>query len=286
MKKVVYEYVMTTIGIILVAAGMYFFLMPNNLATGGVNGLGIIINSFTGIPVGALMMCMNIILFIIAFIVIGTNFGIKTIYASLGLSGMIWILEKIYPMKAPLVENDLMVQLIFGILISGAGMGIVFNQNASTGGTDIIAKIINKFLHINIGKAVLLSDFVITLFAGATFGIKLGLYSLLGVVINGFVIDSVIEGINVYKNVVIISAKGEQIKDFIINKLGRGATVYYAKGAYSEENKEVITTVLERKEFIRLRDYIKEIDNESFITVNNVHEAFGEGFNSITDTVN
>lgn len=283
MKKKIRDYMMITFGIMLVAAGVYFFLMPNNLATGGVNGLGIIISSYTGLPVGALMMIMNIILFIIAFIVIGPNFGMKTIYASLGLSGIIWILEKVYPISQPLAGDDLMLQLIFGILISGAGMGIVFNQNASTGGTDVIAKIINKFFHINIGKAVLMSDFLITLLAGVTFGIRLGLYALLGVVINSFVIDTVIEGVNVCKNVVIISSKGDMIKGFIINELERGATVYYAKGAYSGREKEVITSVVSRKEFIRLRDYIKDIDDGAFITVNNVHEAFGEGFANITD---
>lgn len=283
MKKTIHDYLVITFGIVLVAAGLYFFLMPNNLATGGVNGLGIIISSYTGMPVGALMMIMNVILFIIAFIIIGPNFGAKTIYASLGLSGLVWILEKIYPGVKPLAGQDLMLELIFGILISGAGMGIVFNQNASTGGTDVIAKIINKFFHINIGKAVLLSDFLITLFAGITFGTRLGLYALLGVIINSFVIDNVIEGVNVCKNVVIISSKGDVIKKFIINELERGATLYSAKGAYSGKEKEVITTVVSRKEFIRLREYIKDIDSMAFITVNNVHEAFGEGFKSLDD---
>lgn len=283
MKKLAYEYFMTTLGIVLVSAGMYFFLIPNNLAAGGVSGLGMIIGSLTGLPVGELMLMMNIILFIIAFIVLGTSFGIKTIYASLGISGMIWILERLYPLTTPLVSDELMLQLIFGILISGAGMGIVFNQNASTGGTDIIAKIINKFFPVDIGKAVLMSDFIITLFAAATFGIKLGLYALLGVIINGFVIDDIIEGMNICKNVIIISSKCEEIKAYIIHELERGATIYYAKGAYSDTPKEVITTVVGRKEFIKLRGFIKEIDREAFITVNNVHEIFGEGFKSISD---
>lgn len=283
MKKVIYEYFMTTIGIAFVAAGMYFFLVPNNLAAGGVSGLGIIINKYTGIPVGALMLVMNVILFIIAFIVLGTSFGVKTIYASLGISGMIWALEKIYPLTSPIVKDELMLQLFFGIFISGVGMAIVFNQNASTGGTDIIAKIMCKFFPIDIGKALLVSDFFITVFAAATFGIKLGLYALLGVIINGFVIDGVIEGMNICKNVVIISEKCDEIKAYIMNELGRGATVYCAKGAYSNVQKEVITTVVGRKQFIKLRDFIKDIDKNAFITVNNVHEIFGEGFKNISE---
>lgn len=282
-RKKFVEYVIITLGNFLVAAGMYFFLMPNNLAAGGVNGLGIIINSyFPSFPVGALMLIMNGILFIVAFIVIGTSFGSKTIYASLSLSGIILIFEKYWPINKPLTE-DLLVELIFGILIAGIGMAIVFYQNASTGGTDIIAKIINKFLHINIGKALLLSDFSITLLAGITFGPRIGMYATLGVILNSFVIDSVIEGFNVCKEVVIISSKSEEIKKFIMEQLGRGATIYTAKGAYTEKSKEVITTVLDNREFIRLKIFIKEIDKNAFLTIKNVHEALGEGFRDIND---
>lgn len=283
MKKKIKEYVFITFGMVLVAAGMYFFLMPNDLATGGVNGMGIIINHFLPfLSVGFLMIIMNIILFIIAFLIIGPGFGGKTIYVSIGLSGMIWALEIFYPVKAPL-SDDMLLQLIVGILISGVGMGIVFNQNASTGGTDIIAKIINKYLHIDLGKAVLMSDFIITLIAAATFGLTKGLYAILGVIMNGYVIDNVIEGFSVCKEVVIISEKGDLIKKFIIDELQRGATIYYAKGAYSGENKEVITTIIDRKEYVKLRNYIKEIDTTSFITIKNIRETLGEGFKSIIE---
>lgn len=283
MKKKIKEYGLITIGCMLVAAGMYFFLMPNSLATGGVNGLGIIVNKYIpSLPVGLIMIILNIILFIVAFLVIGPNFGAKTIITSLGLSGMVWFLEWIYPIKAPL-SDDILLQLIFGILISGAGMGIVFNQNASTGGTDIIAKIINKYFHIDMGKAVLLSDFSITIFAAFAFGLTKGLYAILGVIINGYVIDNVIEGFNICKEVVIISEKGDEIKQFIMAELRRGATIYYAKGAYTNENKEVITTILDRKEFIKLRNFIREIDKSSFITINNVRETLGEGFKSLVE---
>lgn len=283
MKKKIKEYGLITIGCMLVAAGMYFFLMPNSLATGGVNGLGIIVNKYIpSLPVGLIMIILNILLFIVAFLVIGPNFGAKTIITSLGLSGMVWFLEWIYPIKAPLSE-DILLQLIFGILISGAGMGIVFNQNASTGGTDIIAKIINKYFHIDMGKAVLMSDFIITIFAAFAFGLTKGLYAILGVILNGYVIDNVIEGFNICKEVVIISEKGDEIKQFIMAELRRGATIYYAKGAYTNENKEVITTILDRKEFIKLRNYIREIDKSSFITINNVRETLGEGFKSLVE---
>lgn len=281
MKKTIKEYLIMTLGMIFVSAGMYFFLMPNNLAAGGANGLALVLNHFIpSLPVGAIMIFINIILFIVAFLVIGGNFGAKTIYASLGISGFILVLEKIYPMNKSFT-GDLMIELIFGILISGIGMAIVFNQNASTGGTDITAKILNKFLNVDIGKAVLACDFFVTLLAMFTFGPKKGLYALLGVIINGFVIDEIIEGINVCKHVVIISSQCDLIKGFIMEELGRGATVFIGKGAYSDEEKQVITTIVGRRQFIKLKNHIKTIDKDAFVIINNVHETLGEGFKNI-----
>ncbi|MBU3228293.1 YitT family protein [Clostridium algidicarnis] len=278
MRERVKELIFISIGNLMVASGMYFFLMPNNLATGGVNGLGLIINYYLPkFPVGALMMMMNLILFVVGFLIIGKAFGAKTIYTSLELSGMIWIMEKLWPLSGSLV-NDMIIELIFGILMTGIGMGIIFYQNASTGGTDIIAKIINKLFNINMGVALLMSDFTITLMAGATFGLRIGMYALLGVIINSFVIDSVIEGFNICKEVVVISSSGDKVKKYIMDELERGITIYSANGGYTEETKEVITTVLDRREVIKLNKYIKGIDKDAFIIVRSVHEAIGEGF--------
>lgn len=283
MKNEIRNYAYITLGILLVAAGIHFFLVPSNLAAGGVSGLAIVINNYVpALSVGILMLIMNVILFIIAFIVIGPRFGGKTIYASLGLSGIIWGIEKIYPVSEPFT-NDLLLNLLVGILVSGIGMGIVFNRNASTGGTDIIAKIINKFFHVDMGKSLLMSDFLITLSAGMAFGKEVGMYALLGVIMNGLLIDSVINGLNVSKQVTIISSKGKEIKAYIMEGLGRGVTIYDAKGAYTGEEKEVLITLMNRKEFIKLREFIKEIDKKAFITVSNVHEVLGEGFKDIID---
>lgn len=279
MKKIK-EYILITIGLVFVAAGIEYFLVPNDLAAGGVSGLAIVINYyFPSISVGTFMLAANIILFFVAFILIGPSFGAKTIYASLGLSGIIWVMEKFFPIAKPLT-NNLLLELIYGILISGVGMGIVFNQNASTGGTDIIAKILNKFFHINIGKALLISDLVVTLGALITFGAEKGMYALLGVILNGAVIDEVIQGINTVKEVKIISSKNEEIKKFILDELGRGVTIYYARGGFTNEEKDMLVVLLSRREFIKLREFIKDIDERAFITVSNVHEVFGEGFKS------
>ncbi|WP_291571858.1 YitT family protein [Clostridium sp. UBA4548] len=283
MKKTIYEYVMITIGLILVAAGVYFFLIPNDLAAGGVTGLAMVINYyFPVLNVGAIMLVLNVILFIIGFIFIGSGFGVKTIYSSLMLSFIISIMETIFPMSGPVTE-DIFINLIFGILVGAIGMAIVFNQNASTGGTDIVAKILNKYMHLEIGKGLLLADLLVTLLAIAAFGATVGMYSLLGVIINGFTVDSAIQGLNIIKKVEIVSSKGIEIKNFIIKELDRSATLYDAKGAYSLQNKEVITTVLGKREVIRLKNFIKEIDPKAFIITYNVHETLGEGFTDLME---
>lgn len=283
MKIIIKQYILITIGIALVAAGFYFFLVPNDLAVGGVSGLAMVINLYIpNLTIGAIMLVLNVILFVVGFIFIGANFGVKTIYSSFGLSGMIWALEKYFPMSGS-ITNDLFLELIFGILIGAVGMGMVFNQNASTGGTDIIAKILNKYFHIDIGKALLLADFFVTVLAAIAFGPRIGMYALLGVIINGFTIDAVIAGLNNCKKVEVVSSRGEDIKRFIIEYLNRGATLYTAKGAYTNDDKEIITTVVGKKQFIKLKNYIKEIDNNAFIITYNVHETIGEGFKDLNE---
>ena len=280
MKKVK-EYVLITIGVIMVSLSIECFLAPNKIAAGGITGIAIIINNFfPSISIGILMLVMNIILFIVAFIFIGSKFGAKTIFSSLSLSGTIWILEELYPGQL-VVTNNLFLASVFGILIAGIGMGLVFNQNASTGGTDILAKIINKFYPIDIGKSLLIVDFVVTIFAGATFGIEIGMYAILCVIMNGFVIDTVIEGLNVCKQVMVISIKNNEISKFIMEHLDRGCTILEGKGAFSGNNTHILYAVLSRKEFIKLKNFIKEVDGNAFITVSDAHEVLGKGFKNI-----
>ncbi|MDW8801240.1 YitT family protein [Clostridium sp. A1-XYC3] len=278
MMKNLRSYFLILLGGLLVAIGTYFFLAPNKIAAGGISGAAIIINSiFPQLPIGGLMMVMEIILFTIGIIVIGPVFGGRTIFCSFSISGMVLLLEKVHPNVKPL-SNDILVQLIFGILICGLGMAIVFNQNASTGGTDIIAKIINKYFKVSIGKSLLAADIVITMAATAILGVDKGLYAILGVIVTSTVIDKVIASLNTYKQVAIISKEGEVIKNYIMQELDRSATIYYAKGAYKNDESEVITTVVDRKQFLKLKDYIGNIDSRAFITVNEVNEVLGEGF--------
>lgn len=275
------SFLLILFGALLVSIGTYFFLKPSEIAAGGISGIAIIVNSiFPKIPIGILMMGMEAVLFTIGIIIIGPIFGARTIFCSFSVSGIILILEKLFPTVHPL-GGDVLVQLIFGVLICGIGMGIVFSQNASTGGTDIIAMIINKYSKISIGKSVLAADVVVTIAAIGVFGVEKGMYAILGVLMNCTIIDSVIKSFNTYKQVAIISIEGEGIQDFIVKKLDRSATIYYAKGAYNNNEREVITTVLNRKEFLTLKEYIKNVDKRAFITVNEVNEVLGEGFAEI-----
>lgn len=280
MKKKIKEYALITLGFIIVAFGIKLFLEPNNIAGGGVMGIAIIVHHIMPkVSVGLLMTVLNIVLFVLAVAFVGGKFGAKTLYASLGLSGVVWLMDK-FPIFHSVTSN-LMLATLFGTMICGVGMGIVFNQNASTGGTDILAKMVNKFFHIDIGKSLLLVDLAVTLFAGAALGADLGMYSLLSVIIGGFAIDSIIEGMNSCKQIMIISKESKDISKFIIDKLNRGCTMIDGKGGYTNNETRIIYTVLSRGEFIKLREFIKEIDKDAFITVSDAHEVLGEGFQDI-----
>ena len=265
------------LGIIISAIGLYFFLMPSNLATGGATGLAIVLSHLLPISMGIILGIINLSLFIIAFAVLGRDFGGYTLYASLALSFIIATLEKAVPMNQP-VTDDLFINLIFGVFIIGAGMGIVFNQNASTGGTDIIAKIINKYTHIDIGKSLLISDFLISLFAGLVFGPRLGMYALLGTVINSLIIDKMISGFNVKINMIIISDEFESINKYILEEIVRGTTIYQATGGFSKEDKDIINTIVSRREYIKIRDFVRLADKKAFVSISYVSEVEGEGF--------
>lgn len=279
-KKNITEYFFITIGIILVAISVEYFFLPNNLAAGGVTGLAIVINKFIpNINVSVITFIINMILFIVAFIFIGGNFGGKTLFATIGLSIIMWIIEEFLSPYA--LTKDLMIATIFGTFISAIGMAIVFNNNSSTGGTDILAKILNKFFHIDIGKALLIIDLFITLMAAIAFGLDLGFYSMLSVIGLGVTIDRIIDGFNTKKEILIMSSKVNEISNFILKELTRGCTYLKGVGAYTKKDINVIYTVLERKEFIKLKLFIKEIDPNAFISVREAYEVMGEGFMKI-----
>jgi len=278
MKKKITDFMMINLGLFLTAAGIHLFKVPNKFATGGVSGLAIIFEKFfSNVSVGTLMMIINILLIIISFIFLGFQFTSNSIYSSIMLSFFVWALDKIYPISEPLT-GDTFLELIFGIILPAVGSAIVFNRNSSTGGTDIVAKILVKRTSLHIGKTLLITDFIITVFAGVAYGLRIGLYSILGVMIKGFLIDIVIESINISKQMMIVSCKYEEIKKYIIEELKRDATVYRAYGAFTNEEKDVICAVLSRRQAVKLKNFIKEIDKKAFIYITNTSEIIGKGF--------
>lgn len=280
-RRTLKEYAIITFGIILVAISVEYFFAPNELAAGGVTGLAIVINDFIpSLGVGTITLIVNVVLFCAAFIFIDGNFGGRTIYSSLMLSVVMWIIERWFNPFA--ITEDLIIATIFGTLISAIGMALVFNANASTGGTDILAKIMNKFLHIDIGKSLLIVDFVITLAGAAVFGLDKGFYSMLSVIILGVLVDKLIEGFNVCKQVMIISNKPTEVNKFIVEELDRSCTFIRGIGGFTKEDNYIIYTVLNRNEFIKLKNHIRSVDPRAFITVGEVHEVLGEGFKDLS----
>ena len=214
MKEKTKEFLIITLGFILVSIAVQYFYVPAKITGGGITGIAMVINyHLPYLPIGMLMMVMNVVLFGVGFLLIGGGFGAKTIYASFGLSGTMWLIETV--MKPHALTTDILLSAIIGTLLLGLGLGMVFSQNASTGGTDIIAKILNKFFHLDMGKSMQVVDFLVVVFAGFTFGISTALYALICVLLNGIVIDKVIEGFNAVKAVMVFSNNSEHIKEYI-----------------------------------------------------------------------
>ncbi len=275
------DFLLINFGLLLVAAGIHFFKVPNHFATGGVSAIAIIADSFLpNLSVGPLMLLINIGFILLGLVLLGWDFARKTIYSSLALSFMVWAFGLIFPLKEPLTP-DMLLELFFSIGLPAVGSAIVFNLNGSTGGTDIIAKILNKYTNIDIGKALLGSDFLITIVAGFVFGIRIGMYSVLGLILKGFIIDTVIEGFNIKKQLVIVSSNPEPIKEYIIKHIKRGATIHTAVGAFTDEEKHIITSVMGRKQALDLRNFIRNVDKNAFITITSTSEIIGKGFRTM-----
>ncbi len=250
------------------------------VGTGGTSGAGIVLAQFIDLPVGVLMFTLDMVLFILGLILIGPSFGVKTIFASLSLSGMVWGLEVFLPLHNP-ISHDVLIQIVIGTMIGAIGVAMVFNEEASAGGTGVLAKIIHKFTGLELGRAVLASDVVIVTASACFFGIQIGLYAFLGLLIKGMLIDRTLQFFNENKEIVIISEHSEEITQFIVDDLEKGATIHSAKGAFSNDQKEVITTILGRKDFSKLKSYIQNTDEKAFITVHSMNEIWGHNFKSV-----
>lgn len=277
------EYFLMTAGVLLVVIGVYFFKFPNNFAIGGVTGLAMIISDLCGgaLSSATIVTIVNSILLVIGMIVIGKDFGIKTIYGSLLLSLSLQLLEVIYPMSAPFTGQPVL-ELAFAVGLPAVGAAILFNVGGSTGGTDIVAMILKKFSSFDIGQALFLSDVILTLLAFPTFGMQTGLLSFLGLILKSTVVDMVIESMNLCKYFTVICDDATEISDYIVHTLKRSATVCDATGAFSGQGKKVILTVMNRSQAVQLRQFIRQAQPGSFILITNTSEIIGRGFRGLT----
>ena len=277
-------------GILLMAVGIYFFKAPNRFATGGVSGIAIILaNVFPVLTQSVYMMIINVILLIVGMIVLGRECGLLTIYCSLMLSFENWLFETLIPLSAPLTSYPLL-ELVYAVLLTGVGSALIFKCKASSGGTDIVALVLKKYTSMNVGTALLCTDFLIAAMTfirfgeeGITIDPQTGLFSLLGLFAKVFVVDDIIDSINLCKAFTIITTKPVAINEFILNDIKHSATVMSAYGAYTQQGKTVIMTVCRRSEAIKLRKKVYEIDPGAFIIITKTSEIMGKGFRDNTN---
>ena len=276
-KTALKEFPMLTLGTILVAVGVYFFKFPNNFSTGGVTGIAILLSAlFPQVSSSTFASVLNVAFLLLGFLVLNKGFGTRTIYCSLLFSALLSGLEWLCPLSAPLTDQK-MLELFFAVIFPALGSAILFNMQGSTGGTDILAMILKKFTSLDIGRSLLYVDVLV---AGSTLliSIETGLYSLLGLLLKSVLVDTVIESLNRKKSVILVTAFPEETASFITHNLGRSATIWEAKGAYSHETKWVVMSALSRSQAVILRRWLKELDPHAFILITNSSEIFGKGF--------
>lgn len=277
------EYIMITIGVLLVVVGVYFFKFPNNFSIGGVTGIAIILSNLLGnvISSSTIVLVLNIVLLVIGYVLLGKSFGNRTAYGTILMSLSLQLLEIIVPLNGPLTTEP-MLELSFAVILPAVGSAILFNIGSSTGGTDVIAMLLKKYTHIDIGNALLLTDFLLTVATFLVFDITTGFLSMLGLLMKSTLIDSVIENLNLNKYFTIICMDPKPISTFITQKLHRSATVFDAKGAFTDQDKKIILTVMNRAQAVQLRKFIKETDPEAFLFITNTSEIIGRGFRGLS----
>lgn len=280
MKQKLKHFAALTFSTLVMAVGIYFFKFSNNFTFGGITGLAVLIAKTGFMSASDFTFVTNMLLLIIGWIILGKKFAAKTAYCSILLSVVLSALERIYPMSHPLTDQP-MLELCFAIALPALGSAILFNIGGSSGGTDIIAMILKKYSSFDIGKALMLTDVIITIAGCFVFDIETGLYSFLGLAIRSFMIDTFIESFNLSKYFNVVCDHPEPICDFITHELTRSATVCQAQGAFSGNDKYIIFTALNRPQAVKLRNFIKENEPTAFILISNTSEIIGKGFHCV-----
>ena len=255
----------------IIAAAVYFFLVPSHASVSSISGLGIVLANFVPLPLSAITMILNVVLLVIGFLTCGREFGAKTVYTSILLLAFIGLFERLFPNLGSLTDSQELDVLCY-ILVVSVGLSILFNRNASSGGLDIVAKIMNKYLHMDLGKAMSLSGICVALSAALVYDKKTVVLSVLGTYFNGLVLDHFIFDNNIKRRVCIITKKEEELRRFIIEDLHSGATVYESYGAYNMQKRREIITIVDKAEYQKLMSYMNREDPQAFITVYTVSD--------------
>ena len=270
-KDVAKETLILTVAVAIIAAAVYFFLVPSHTSISSISGLGIVLTNFIPLPLSAITMVLNVVLLVIGFMTCGKEFGQKTVYTSVLLPVFLGLFERLFPNFVSMTGSQELDVLCY-ILVVSVGLSILFNRNASSGGLDIVAKIMNKYFHMELGKAMSLSGMCVALSAALVYDKKTVVLSVLGTYFNGIVLDHFIFDHNIKRRVCIITKKEEELRQFIVRDLHSGATIYEAIGAYNMEKRNEIITIVDKGEYQKLMKYINQEDPEAFITVYTVSD--------------
>ena len=265
------DYLIITGGTAIVAIAVFFFMLPSHVSVGSATALAMVLSNFIPLPVSVITFIMNVFLLIIGFILIGPEFGAKTVYATLLLPLMLGILEILFPSFQSLTADPLL-DVICYILVVGIGLAILFSRNAASGGLDIVAKIMNKFLHMDLGQAMSISGILVALSSALVYDKKIVVLSVLGTYFGGMVVDNFIFGMNIKRRVCIISKKYDELLSYILHELHSGATIYNSIGAYDGTERKEIVTIVDKQEYRHLMDHIRKKDPSAFVTVIAVNE--------------
>lgn len=265
------ELAILTGAVAIIAAAVYFFLVPSHASVSSISGLGIVLANFVPLPLSAITMILNVVLLVIGFLTCGREFGAKTVYTSILLPAFIGLFERLFPNLGSLTDSQELDVLCY-ILVVSVGLSILFKRNASSGGLDIVAKIMNKYLHMDLGKAMSLSGMCVALSAALVYDKKTVVLSVLGTYFNGLVLDHFIFDQNIKRRVCIITGKEEELRRFIIEDLHSGATVYESYGAYNMQKRREIITIVDKAEYQKLMSYMNREDPQAFITVYTVSD--------------
>ena len=272
------EFAWMNVATVMISVGVYCFKFPNNFSMGGVSGLSILLGKvLPALSASTYNSIINVLFLILGFLMLDKSFGFRTVYCSLLSAGLIQVFSLVWPLTGPLTDQ-LMLELFFAVILPALGAAILFNIDASSGGTDIAAMILKKYTGLDVGTALLISDVAIAAAALFVFDVKAGLCSLLGLALKSVLVDSAIESLNRRKAFFVITSDPEHVCDYVTHTLVRGATVWTAQGAYTHDVHHVVLTVLSRSQAVALRRHLKQVDPHAFMIVANSSEIFGKGF--------